>query len=110
MSTGGAPAPGESGAMTAECSELADSADAAGAWPAAFELLFEHAAMGVALIAPDGRVLRANPMLCDMLGYEESELRRFGLQGIVHDEDVASERESRLALVADPQAIERREL
>ncbi len=34
----------------------------------------EHAPIGLALQAPDGRYLRVNPALCVLLGYSEAEL------------------------------------
>ena len=39
-----------------------------------FDALFDQAAVGVVLSAPEGRWLRVNQKLCDILGYEESEL------------------------------------
>lgn len=42
---------------------------------ALFRTTFHQAAMGIAHIAPDGRILRANEKFCDMLGYREDELR-----------------------------------
>src|SRR5690606_25251209 len=35
---------------------------------------FHQAAMGIAHIAPDGHILRANDKFCDMLGYSQDEL------------------------------------
>jgi diguanylate cyclase (GGDEF)-like protein/PAS domain S-box-containing protein len=37
---------------------------------------FEHAAAGIAMLAPDGRWLRVNDALCRMLGYTQEELLR----------------------------------
>jgi PAS domain S-box-containing protein len=39
-----------------------------------FRTTFELAAVGIAHVRPDGRVLRANPKLCQILGYSEQEL------------------------------------
>ena len=41
---------------------------------ARFRALFDHAAVGVALLALDGRWLEANPRLCALLGYAREEL------------------------------------
>ncbi|MGE4242325.1 ATP-binding protein [Ramlibacter sp.] len=64
----------------------------------AYAAAFEAAGVGMAVLAPDGRVLQANAALCAMLGYTRAELCRFGLQAIVHSEDVESDRASRSAL------------
>ncbi len=42
---------------------------------ALFRATFHQAAMGIAHIAPDGRILGANEKYCDMLGYGDAELR-----------------------------------
>jgi two-component system, cell cycle sensor histidine kinase and response regulator CckA len=59
---------------------------------ALFEGAFEHAPIGVALVdlgkEAFGRVMRANSAICDLLGYDESELvgRRFA--ELTHPDDV----------------------
>jgi diguanylate cyclase (GGDEF)-like protein/PAS domain S-box-containing protein len=53
-----------------------------------FWLLFEQAAVGMALISPKGHYLRANPELCRMLGYSEEELLAFTFNDITHPEDL----------------------
>ena len=40
----------------------------------AYRNIFESAFLGVALIGPQGKYLRANPAFCQMLGYSEAEL------------------------------------
>lgn len=47
-----------------------------------FRSLFEHTAVGIAIGSPEGRLLRANDTLCGMLGYEEHELLKKGLQEV----------------------------
>lgn len=42
---------------------------------ALFRATFHQAAMGIAHVAPDGRILGANEKYCDMLGYGGDELR-----------------------------------
>ena len=39
-----------------------------------FRGAFEHAALGMALVAPDGRYMKVNSALCQMVGYGEDEL------------------------------------
>jgi PAS domain S-box-containing protein len=67
--------------------ERADT-DAAIAGGAAFNALYEHAAMGVALFSIGGRFLRANPALCRLLGYSEEELLQKTHLDVVHLEDL----------------------
>jgi PAS domain S-box-containing protein len=78
--------------------------------PQAFALAFDFAAVGMAVLTPEGRLLHANDALCDMLGYTQAELRRFGLRAIVHAEDVDADNDSRNALLSGAQLEDRREL
>ncbi len=55
-----------------------------------FWLTFEQTAVGIALLRPDGRFMRANPELCKFLGYSESELLEISLQNITHRDDLES--------------------
>jgi PAS domain S-box-containing protein len=55
-----------------------------------FQNAMEHAINGMALVAPDGRWLRANPSLCDLTGYTEDELQEMHLWQIVHPEEAAA--------------------
>jgi PAS domain S-box-containing protein len=52
---------------------------------------FEHAALGMALIAPDGRWLRVNRAVCEIVGYTESELLATTFQAITHPDDVEAD-------------------
>jgi PAS domain S-box-containing protein len=45
--------------------------------------LFVHSIDGFLLTAPDGRVLRANPRACELLGLSEEEIVQRGREGIV---------------------------
>ncbi len=56
---------------------------------ARFAGAFEHAPSGVALVAPDGRWLKVNRALCELLGYSEAELLSRAFQDITHPEDLA---------------------
>ncbi|MGB0129038.1 MAG: PAS domain S-box protein, partial [Rhodocyclaceae bacterium] len=55
-----------------------------------FESTFEDAAVGMALLAPDGRWLRVNRRLCDNTGYSEAELLARTFQQITHPDDLAA--------------------
>ena len=55
---------------------------------ARFRAMYENAAIGISLIAPDGRVLAVNPVLIQLSGYSEAELLALGGQGITHPEDL----------------------
>ncbi|WP_266168599.1 sensor domain-containing protein [Dyella subtropica] len=49
---------------------------------------FQHAAIGMGLVAPDGRLLRVNAALCGMLGYREAELLDLNIRELTHPDDV----------------------
>ncbi len=51
---------------------------------------FENSAVGMALTAPDGRWLKVNRSLCQMLGYTEAELMSRNFQEITHPDDLAT--------------------
>jgi len=58
---------------------------------ARFEATFEQAAVGLAHVAPDGRWLRVNRKLCDILGYSRDNLRRKTFQEITHPDDLETD-------------------
>jgi PAS domain S-box-containing protein len=66
--------------------ERAD-ADAAIESGAAFDALYEHVPMGIALFSVGGKFLRANAALCRMLGYSEDELLQKTHLDVVHIDD-----------------------
>lgn len=53
-----------------------------------FRSTFEQAAVGIAHIAPDGRWLRVNQKLCDIVGYSKEELLKLTFQDITHPDDL----------------------
>jgi PAS domain S-box-containing protein len=54
-----------------------------------FRTTFEQAGVGIAHVALDGRWLRVNRKLCDIVGYSREELMRLSFQAITHPEDLA---------------------
>ena len=58
---------------------------------ARFRSAFEDAAIGMALTSLDGRWLRVNAALCDMLGYTSAELESATFMAVTHPEDIAND-------------------
>ena len=56
-----------------------------------FRSAFEFAAIGMALVAPDGRFLRVNQALCRIVGYSAEELLLINFQKITHPDDLDSD-------------------
>jgi diguanylate cyclase (GGDEF)-like protein/PAS domain S-box-containing protein len=54
-----------------------------------FRGTFDQAAVGIALMDLEGRFLRVNPKLCDILGFRASELRALKMEAITHPEDLS---------------------
>lgn len=53
-----------------------------------FRSAFDHAAIGMALVASDGRWLQVNRSLCEIVGYSEQELLATSFQPLTHPEDL----------------------
>jgi PAS domain S-box-containing protein len=53
-----------------------------------FRNAFEHSAIGMALVSPEGKWLKVNKQVCDLLGYTEDELMCRTFQDITHPEDL----------------------
>jgi len=53
-----------------------------------FRLAFEFAAVGMAIVGPDGHWLRVNHALCQIVGYSAEELLSIDFQSITHPEDL----------------------
>jgi PAS domain S-box-containing protein len=65
-----------------------------------FRFAFELASTGGALTAPDGRLLRVNRKMREMLGYSAEELTRRSFADITHPDDLAASREVVRCLLA----------
>ncbi|MEO7052973.1 MAG: EAL domain-containing protein [Rhodanobacter sp.] len=61
---------------------------------------FQHAAVGLALTRPDGRFMRVNAAVCQMLGYTEDELLQRGICDVTHPDDMATDAELMKQLLA----------
>lgn len=53
-----------------------------------FRSIFKFSLIGMAIIDPDGRWLKVNSVLCEMLGYSEEELLSRTMQDLTHPDDV----------------------
>jgi PAS domain S-box-containing protein len=76
-----------------------------------FQNAFEAASVGMAHVAPEGRWLRINSKLCEILGYEREELIETNFLEITSPEDVDTERERWRRMLANelgPRLTERR--
>ena len=56
-----------------------------------FASVFEFAAIGMALVSPEGRWLRVNQALCRIVGYTAEELLGSGYQALTHPDDLGAD-------------------
>lgn len=64
---------------------------------------FKHSPHGMAFVSVDGHWLRANEVLCQMVGYSEEELRGLTFKDISHPDDLPDDVEQVRALIAGKQ-------
>jgi PAS domain S-box-containing protein len=84
--------------------ELAQRAAALRESEERFRQAFDYAGIGMAIVGLDGRWLRVNASLCDIVGYDEAALMTKTFQDITHPDDLAAD----LAHVRELLAGERR--
>ncbi len=70
--------------VAARTSELRESEER-------FRATFEQAAVGIAHVSPEGRFLRVNRKICDIVGYPLDEMLALTFQDITHPDDVESD-------------------
>ncbi|HWT03921.1 MAG TPA: EAL domain-containing protein [Pyrinomonadaceae bacterium] len=58
--------------------------------PERFRSAFDHAAIGMALVSPEGRWLQVNRSLCNLLGYTERELMATDYLKVIHPNDLSA--------------------
>lgn len=49
---------------------------------------FKYASIGMALVSPEGKFLKVNNSLCELLGYDEESLTELDFQRITHPDDL----------------------
>ncbi|RDV27543.1 diguanylate cyclase [Alteromonas aestuariivivens] len=54
-----------------------------------YQKIFQHCAMGMAHVSPEGRFIEVNPRLCEFLGYSEDELTNMTFQQVTPEEYLA---------------------
>jgi PAS domain S-box-containing protein len=65
-----------------------------------FRATFEQAAVGIAHVAPNGRWLRVNQKLCEIVGYTHEELLEKTFQDITHPDDLDKDLQQARRLLA----------
>jgi len=76
-----------------------------------FSSAFEYAAIGMALVSPDGQFIKVNQALCTLLGYTAEELTTLTFQEITHADDLATDLAHHRALLegtVDTYQVEKR--
>jgi PAS domain S-box-containing protein len=68
---------------------------------ARFRTTFEHAAIGIAHVAADGRWLEANPQMCEIVGYTPNELSSLTFRDLTHPEDLDDDLECIRRVLSD---------
>lgn len=86
------PAAGRLFAFLRDISERRQAAVALQESEARFRATFEQAAVGIAHVSLDGRWLRVNRKLCDILGYSQEEFLSMRFLDITHPDDMESGR------------------
>ena len=65
-----------------------------------FKATFDRAVIGIAHVSPQGRWLRVNQRLCDLLGYDRAELAARTWREITHPADLPADRAAARRLLA----------
>ena len=67
-----------------------------------FRTIFQSSVAGMAMVAPDGHFLQANPAFCRFLGYSEEALRRLTITDVTHPDDIEETLARRNITMASP--------
>ena len=66
-----------------------------------FRNAFDYAAIGMALVSPQGGWLRVNRSLCDLMGFTEAELLASNFQAVTHRDDLDNDLANLYRLIQD---------
>jgi PAS domain S-box-containing protein len=77
--------------LEASETQLRATAQALHASEERFRTSFDHAAIGKALVSPDGGWLKVNRALCEIVGYPEGELLTKTFQDLTHPDDLEAD-------------------
>lgn len=94
------PGTGSTSQMARECDQSAKLVQSLRESEECFRSAFEHAAIGMAVVGLDGRWLRVNRSLCEIVGFSEQELLASDFQSITHPQDLNLDLEYVRRLVA----------
>ena len=100
------PIPGESGkplgfvGIQRDVTERKLSEEALRESEARFAETFEQAPIGIALVSPEGRWLKVNQALCEIVGYSATDLYSHTFQSITHPDDLGTDLENVRRLIA----------
>ncbi|MEP6826124.1 MAG: PAS domain S-box protein, partial [Ramlibacter sp.] len=104
-------APGRHAPAAAAGTADVDSADAGDTQQQLhFATAFEEAAIGMALVDPDGHYERVNRALCEMLGYSRAEMLTRVVPDLTHPQDVAEGLRHRETLMSGQKTTYDREM
>jgi two-component system cell cycle sensor histidine kinase/response regulator CckA len=74
-----------------------------------FRSAFHYSAIGMAIVAPDGRFVEVNPALCRIVGYTRGELLARTFQDITHPDDLAADLDGQQKLLSGDIEVHQRE-
>ena len=72
-----------------------------------FREAFDHAPIGMAIIAPDGTLIQVNQALAEFLGYEIAEITGRSWMSLTHPEDIESNRRQAQEIFSGRVAVQR---
>jgi PAS domain S-box-containing protein len=67
-----------------------------------FREVFEHAPFGMGIACLDGRYIKVNAKLCEMLGYSEAQMLELGWANVTHPDDLELTKRRNELLLKDP--------
>jgi PAS domain S-box-containing protein len=65
-----------------------------------FRKIFQESPISMLMTAKDFRILKANSTFCDLMGYDEDDLKQFTFRNVTHPEHIKGDELSMLKLIA----------